>query len=211
MRNGMYRPKEAADYLGVVDSTLRRYVMEGKIAPSAMTPGGMKLYSRESLDALLGVRAAPVEPVTVFYVRVSGHSNNVDDQVRKLEAAYGNPSRVYKDIASGLREGRPGLKRLLDDAEDHKYSRLCITANDRLTRFGYSYLERLLSVYGVTIMILDDATEKTPHDELMQDFMSLLASFSGKFYKLRSLKHEKMLLSAAGRKLAKRKDEREEA
>lgn len=26
----MYRPKEAADYLGVVDSTLRRYVMEGK-------------------------------------------------------------------------------------------------------------------------------------------------------------------------------------
>jgi excisionase family DNA binding protein len=44
MRNGMYRPREAAEYLGVVDSTIRRYVMEGKITPVAKTPGGMKLW-----------------------------------------------------------------------------------------------------------------------------------------------------------------------
>jgi putative resolvase len=207
MRNGMYRPKEAADYLGVVDSTLRRYVMEGKITPSAKTPGGMKLYSRESLDALLGVKPVPDAPVAVFYVRASGHTNTVDGQVKKLESAYGTPSKVYKDIASGLREGRPGLIKLLDDAEDHKYSRICITAKDRLTRFGFSYLERLLTAYGVTITVLDDAAEKTPREELMQDFMSLLASFSGKFYKLRSIKHEKMLLSDASKELSNREEE----
>jgi putative resolvase len=207
MRNGMYRPREAADYLGVVESTLRRYVMEGKITPVAKTPGGMKLYSKESLDALLGVKPVPDTPVTVFYARVSGHTNTVDNQVRKLESAYGTPSKVYKDIASGLREGRPGLIKLLDDAEDHKYSRICITAKDRLTRFGFSYLERLLTAYGVTITVLDDAEEKTLHDELMQDFMSLLASFSGKFYKLRSLKHEKMLLNDASKELADREEE----
>jgi putative resolvase len=167
MRNGMYRPKEAADYLGVVDSTLRRYVMEGKITPSAKTPGGMKLYSRESLDALLGVKTLPDTPVTVFYVRVSGHTNTVDGQVKKLASAYGTPSKVYKDIASGLREGRPGLKKLLDDAEDHKYARICITAKDRLTRFGFSYLERLLTAYGVTITVLDDAEERTPHEKML--------------------------------------------
>jgi hypothetical protein len=33
----MCRPKEAADYPVVVDSTLRRYVMEGKITPVAKT------------------------------------------------------------------------------------------------------------------------------------------------------------------------------
>jgi putative resolvase len=207
MRNGMYRPKEAADYLGVVDSTLRRYVMEGKITPVAKTPGGMKLYLRESLDALLGVKPVPDAPVAVFYVRVSGHTNTVDGQVKKLESAYGTPSKVYKDIASGLREGRPGLIKLLDDAEDHKYARICITAKDRLTRFGFSYLERLLSAYGVTITVLDDTAEKTPHEELMQDFMSLLASFSGKFYKLRSIKHEKMLLNDASKELSNREEE----
>jgi putative resolvase len=59
----------------------------------------------------------------------------------------------------------------------------------------------------VTITVLDDAEEKTPREELMQDFMSLLASFSGKFYKLRSLKHEKMLLNDASRELADREEE----
>jgi putative resolvase len=59
----------------------------------------------------------------------------------------------------------------------------------------------------VTITVLDDAAEKTPREELMQDFMSLLASFSGKFYKLRSIKHEKMLLSDASKELSNREEE----
>ena len=36
--------------------------------------------------------------------------------------------------------------------------------------------------------------------------MSLVASFSGKFYRLRSLKHEKMLLDLAQEELSKNDD-----
>lgn len=166
----------------------------------------MKLYSKDDLDALLGVEPASTSDDQVFYVRVSSSTASTDGQEDRLARAYGSPVHVYRDHASGLREGRPGLKRLLDAAEDGKYTVVCITAKDRLTRFGYSYLERLLRTHGVTIKVLDDKQSKTPHEELLQDFMSLLASFSGKYYKLRSLKHEKMLLEEATSKVNAREE-----
>jgi putative resolvase len=71
-----------------------------------------------------------------------------------------------------------------------------------LTRFGYSYLEELFKELGVQIQVLDDKTrDKIIHDELLQDFMSLLASFRGKFYKIRSLEHKKKLLHTVEEKL----------
>ena len=39
-------------------------------------------------------------------------------------------------------------------------------------------------------------------DELMDDFMSLLASFSGRFYKLRSVEHQRLLLRKAEQRLS---------
>lgn len=37
-----------------------------------------------------------------------------------------------------------------------------------------------------------------PQEVLLQDFMSLIASFSGKFYRLRGYDNQKKLLSKAG-------------
>ena len=79
-----------------------------------------------------------------------------------------------------------------------EFDTIAITAKDRLTRFGYKYLEILFNEYGCNILVLDyEKNDKSVYDELLQDFMSLVASFSGKFYKLRSLRHEQMLLDLA--------------
>lgn len=40
----------------------------------------------------------------------------------------------------------------------------------------------------------------------MQDFMSLIASFSGKFYKMRSIEHKKLLLDRAKISLEEREE-----
>jgi predicted site-specific integrase-resolvase len=43
-----------------------------------------------------------------------------------------------------------------------------------------------LSVVGVTVEVLREHGDTSLGEELMDDFMALLASFSGRFYQLRS-------------------------
>lgn len=188
---------EAADIAHVSYNTMRAYVKRG-IIPFSKTPGGQHIIRRKDLNEFLGT--AP-EGNTVFYVRTSSSTGDTSGQETKLTQAYGKPSKIYRDKASSLNENRPGLKRLIRDAKKHEFTTICITAKERLTRFGWSYLTELLQDNNVTIKVLDDEREKDLHEELLQDFMSLLASFSGKYYKLRSLKHEKMLLDKVSREL----------
>ena len=81
---------------------------------------------------------------------------------------------------------------------------VAVTAKDRLSRFGASYLQRHLAFLGIDLIVLDGEREKGMMDELMDDFMALLASFSGRFYKMRSIEHEKLLLDRARERLEER-------
>ena len=59
-------------------------------------------------------------------------------------------------------------------------------------------IDNIFNEYECNIIVLDyEKNDNSVYDELLQDFMSLVASFSGKFYKLRSLRHEQMLLDLA--------------
>jgi predicted site-specific integrase-resolvase len=68
-------------------------------------------------------------------------------------------------------------------------------------RFGVVWIERYLSVCGVSVEALHDRGDKSLLEELMDDFMALLASFSGRFYQLRSKRNQQRLLDAASERL----------
>ena len=68
-----------------------------------------------------------------------------------------------------------------------KVSCVVVAYRDRLTRFGFEFLQTLFYDYGVGIQVVADELDKTLHERLLEDFMSLLACFSGKMYKTRSL------------------------
>jgi hypothetical protein len=72
---------------------------------------------------------------------------------------------------------------------------------DRLARFGVAWIERYLSVCGVSVEALHDRGDMSLLEELMDDFMALLASFSGRFYQLRSKRNQQRLLDAASERL----------
>ncbi|MCQ4120586.1 hypothetical protein [Rhodococcus tibetensis] len=72
---------------------------------------------------------------------------------------------------------------------------------DRLARFGVAWIERYLSVVGVTVEVLREHGDKSLVEELMDDFMALLASFSGRFYRLRSKQNQRRLLDDAAARL----------
>lgn len=197
------RRAEAAERLHVSVSMFKLLVKTGDIRYE-VTPGGQKVYDPHEIDRYMAEKRgiAMPEGKLVFYVRDSeGNVARMNTQVERLTVAYGEPVKVYRDRASGLNERRKGLAKLLDDAENHMFDRVAVTARDRLSRFGAAYLERYLNYLGVKLIVLDGEREKGMMDELMDDFMSLLASFSGRFYKLRSVEHQRLLLKNAEQRL----------
>jgi putative resolvase len=55
-----------------------------------------------------------------------------------------------------LSDRRPGLLRLMGMARRGEVTDLAITYRERLTRFGFGYLQELFSSYGVRIHVVDD-------------------------------------------------------
>lgn len=186
--------REAAAYLHVSTQSVRKYEKAG-LLECYRTPAGHRRFSKEQLDTFLGKQP---KPIYAFYARSSnGSEDAIKNQYDKMKNAYGEPAYKYKDKASGLNENRPGLWKMVKDAQNKKFTHLIITNPDRLTRFGYKYLEELLKTHNVEIICTEELKDKTMYDELMQDFMSLIASFSGKFYKIRSKENKKRLLEKA--------------
>lgn len=200
---------EAADYLGMSVVGVRKAAVEGRL-PFRWSGSGQRLFDRADLDVYLGrpARDDDDEPVRVeaLYCRVSG-STGQESSLAKQEqmlrdTSRGNVFRVYRDRGSGLRESRGALNRMLDDAAAGRFTVVRVVWRDRLARFGVAWIERYLSVCGVSVEVLRERGDKSLVEELMDDFMALLASFSGRFYQLRSKQNQQRLLEAARDRLA---------
>lgn len=191
------RVNEAAKQLNVSPSTLRRYVQNGDIK-CVKTPTGQRTFTQKDIDEFLGKEETSTEQTKAYYVRSSdGDNTKISNQIKMLEKAYGeNDSNIIvKDKSSGLNDKRKGLQKLINLSQERKITDIYITQQDRLTRFGYNYLEQLFEQNNVQIHVLNDTSEKSLQEELLQDFMSLIASFSGKFYRLRGYEQQKQLLN----------------
>lgn len=201
-----YRVSEAASLLQVSASTLRKYTERGLIECSR-NHAGQRVYTPEQIKSFLGNtgQTENISKRVVFYIRASdGSRTRLNTQKELLREEHGEPLRVYQDKASGLNENRTGLNSLLSRAKKNEFDVVAITAKDRLTRFGFSYLERWLNDYGVEILVLDNHEDhkETLEEELMKDFMSLIASFSGKFYRLRGNEQKRQLIAAARKQIS---------
>lgn len=198
-----YRIGEAARYLKMSIVGVRLAADQGRL-PCFTTASGQRIFLRSDLDAYLGLPMAvdvPKPRVEALYCRISGSgaqvSSLVNQEAALRESATGTISKVYTDQASGLNERRKGLTALLDDAAEGKFTVVRVTHKDRLARFGVAYLERCLALSGVSVEVLHEKGNGSLHEELMADFMSLVASFSGRFYNMRSRTNQaKLLLNA---------------
>jgi putative resolvase len=193
-----YSVGEFADELGVHRQTVKRWCREDEI-DYTRTPGGSRRIPRRELLRLSG-DARPTDRVAL-YARVSSHgqkeNGDLDRQIERLRN-YAHDhgwtvENTYTDVGSGLNEDRRGLDLLLDDMQEADYGRILITYEDRLTRFGFSYLERYFDCYGVTITVIEDETDKSAQEELVDDLIKLVASFSGKLYGMRSSKKQQVV------------------
>jgi len=68
------------------------------------------------------------------------------------------------------------------------YSILLIEHKDRLTRFGFNYIRLLCEKQGKLIEIVNGAEDEK--EDIIQDFVAVIYSFSAKLYGLRRAKRK---------------------
>lgn len=186
--------------------TVRHYRDLGKLK-GIKTPGGQTIYLREDVEKYLDTgHVEQKKDIVCHYARSSsGNKKLIEDQLLRSKKKCGEADIEIRDRGSGLSEKRTGLRRLIKLARSGKITVIRVTQKDRLSRFGISYLEELFRAYNVRIEYIFEGKDRSPQEELMQDFMSLLASFSGKFYRMRGYEEQRQLLRDAEEVL----DERE--
>ena len=92
---------------------------------------------------------------------------------------------VVKEVGSGVNDNRKKLKKLL---ESDSWGTLIVEHKDRLTRFGFNYIEILLNKEGRKIEVVNLAEDEK--SDLMQDLVSIIYSFSAKMYGFRRSKRK---------------------
>jgi len=194
----LLRVSRAAHELGLHPLTVRKWIKAGKIA--AIRVGNEARVPRSEIERLVGKTD---ERLLILYGRVSGHGQkeDLDIQLQRLQAwatteRKGQEPLILSDIGSGLKASRRQLQRLLKLVCEDKVGEVAITYEDRLTRLGQEYLETLFACFGVTLTVLEPGEEKTPEQELTDDLLTLIASFSGRLYGMRSHKQKELLKCA---------------
>nr|DAV67664.1 MAG TPA: hypothetical protein [Caudoviricetes sp.] len=149
--------------------TLWRRISEGKLKVIYSDTGRVYVPLEESKNEYV-----------VVYARVSSSDtkDNLDRQAERLvqfcNAKGWQVKEVVKEVGSGLNDERKKLISLLQNKE---VSRIVIEHKDRLTRFGFNYIQTLSNaeIYVVSDVITDE-------QDLMQDFVSLVTSFCARIY-----------------------------
>lgn len=116
----------------------------------------------------------------VVYARVSSSDDEEDlnKQAERLvqfcNAKGWQVKEVVKEIGSSLNDER---KKLISLLQNKKVSRIVVEHKDRLTRFGFNYIQTLSNA---EIYVVNDVV--TDEQDLMQDFVSLVTSFCTRIY-----------------------------
>lgn len=181
---------QAAKLLNVWPHTIRRWEKEGKLKP-LRTPGGHRRYKESQIMALIGEEANETGlRRCAVYARVStakqAEAGNLQRQKERLityavEKDY-QVKAIYAEIASGLNENRRELAKLAKTATKDEIDVIIIEYKDRLARFGYKYLEQYFRSYGIENNIVELDEEKSPQEELVEDMIAIVTSFSARIY-----------------------------
>lgn len=198
-----YTTGEVAELFQVSVKTIQKWDNKG-ILKFERSPTNRRVLSKESLiDYLKSKNMFYEDPLgekrDVIYARVSTlgqqKQGDLDRQVDYILSRCSDLKNVLvmKELGSGLNSERKKMLQLLDLIMEGKVNRIFVTYKERLTRFGFEYIESVCRHHGVEIVVMNDTIQKTVSEELAEDIMMLLASFSGKMYGLRSHKNKKGL------------------
>ncbi len=189
-----YKPKEFAELLNVTVKTLQRWDRE-KTLVANRTPTNRRYYTYDQYLQFKGIgRDADFRKI-VIYTRVStrNQADNLENQVDFLQN-YVNAKglivdEVIRDYGSGLNYNRKKWNQLLGEVMENKVKMIFVSHKDRFVRFGFDWFEKFCNKFNVEIVVVKN-DKLSPHEELVQDIVSILHVFSCRLYGLRKYKKQ---------------------
>jgi len=174
---------EYAKKLGVHYVTALRYWKAGKIKGYKTHTG--TIIVTEELDKFdKKIKAA-------IYARVSSSENkdNLNTQLERLRSyASAKGYEIYKEvpeIGSGINDSRKKFLALLKDKD---INLIIVEHKDRLTRFGFSFIELLMNNECRKLEVINKSD--SDKEDLIQDFTSIITSFCARIYGQRRSKRK---------------------
>ena len=142
----------------------------------------------KKIGNIIYVLAHPGAPTgrIVGYARVSSAEQkpHLENQANRLWAYAGQNGMLLDDVvsevASGLNDRRPKLRKLLSDPTVRT---VIVEHRERLARFGVGMVEAMLQARGGALIAIDDA--EVP-DDLVRDMTEILTCFCARLYGKRS-------------------------
>ncbi len=196
----LYTLREVADLFKVSTKTVRQWCYDNKINSIRTIGGHIRIHDSEIKKLLGEVVDENQSDRVAIYCRVSSRKQSNDgnlDRQKKRLLEYARDKNykiveVYTEVASGLNENRKMLHKLLQLIREQKIDKVLIEFKDRLSRFGYTYLECYARAFGVEIEIVEKKKVKMPQNELVDDLIAIITSFSARIYGMRSQKFKKI-------------------
>ena len=188
-----YKPNEFAEMIGITVKTLQRWDNDGKLK-AFRTPTDRRYYTHKQYVDYMG-DSNNKGGKTIIYTRVST-SNQKDDLQNQIDflREYANAKGiivddVFEDVGSGLNYNRKNWNKLLEDCMLGEIKTVIVAHRDRFIRFGYEWFEKFLKSNGVEIVVVNNE-KLSPHDELVNDLISIIHVFSCSIYGLRKYKKQ---------------------
>lgn len=176
---------EYAKKAGVRYETAWRWFRDGQIKGHKLDTGTIIITEDYGQEA-----AARPQKVAV-YARVSANENrpNLVSQAERLvqycTANGWQVERVITEVGSGVNDTRPKLLKLL---ADETITFIVVEHKDRLTRFGFNYIETLMAVQGRKIEVVNKSDNAI--DDILADLTSIVYSFCARLYGQRRAKRK---------------------
>jgi len=180
--------KEASEILGVHYHTIYRLAKIGDIKT-------VKIGKQQMYDIDEYLRKNKIEKEVkrkICYCRVSSSKQKEDlkRQIEYMKSKY--PTyEIISDIGSGLNFNRTGLNDIIDGAIKGDIEIVVVSYKDRLARFGYELIEKLIKEYSNgEIKIENKKEEETPAEEISKDIIAIMNVYVAKMNGLRKYKKD---------------------
>ena len=176
-----------AKKVGITYLTAYKYYRKGIIKGHQISTGTIFIDDTEIPTPIEEKKT--ISTRVILYARVSSSENkdNLITQLNRIrEYSIAKGYTIVKEIGeigSGLNAKR---KKLLSILKERNFDIIIVEHKDRFARFGIEIIEELLSQTNRRIEIINKSD--TPKEDIVQDFVSIITSYSAKIYGQRRAK-----------------------
>jgi len=184
-----YTTGEVANLFQVSTKTIQKWDNKG-VLKFERSPTNRRVLPKEILIEYLKSKNMFYEDEIlskrdVIYARVSTYRKQkqgvLDRQVDSILSNRADLKNVLilKEVKSSLDSKRKKLLKLIDMILNDEVNRIFITHKERLTRFGFEYIEAICNHHNVEIVVIQSEQDnKSVEQELEEDIKSLLATLN---------------------------------